>query len=486
MNLKDKLTLLKERTIQWIKTYKKVVVPISIGVIIFLVLIFNMSLFQIKYFKVKEMPDKVVNILSKTAPKDYDDFYFKYGLNYLIEDGSEVSLTFLEKHFTNLDIPTQDRIVEMYNQKELVFENQEGIFNRIISDQISESIKSYMKRLDNTVFERSLSKYFETNSKLTQDYVDALYKLLSVKGNKIPLEYFKLSIFELLSFPHNGDEESNSIKILDFIEPESVKATLIDELKINEIDIQSLSIWVNILNKKRIITAQEYLGFANSYGMIKKSQESLKQIQLQEVDLLNMKQTVDVETDLLLGQVTKLNKEIQSLKEQKDTYVNKVSTLKNYKQVELYILDRYENGEYEAAIPEKSWLFGTYKPGSKKVRLKTTRTTIVDVGVQTFDVYNAGKLESGEVSYIEVSNEQLESIKEIESKIKEVETNSKLKQSEIDKLNQEVAQIRKENNYESTLNLIEELATKKESIALEIEKNRLAIQSLFGIGKVII
>lgn len=484
MNFKDKLTLLKERIIRWIKAYKKLVVPISIGVVIFLVLIINMSLFQITYFKMKEMPDKVVNILSKTPSKDYDNLYFKYGLNYLMEDGSEVSLAFLEKCFNDLDITIQDKVVEMYNQKNLTFQSQEGIFNRVVKEQVSDSIKKYMKRLDNATFERSLNSYFETSSKLTQDSVDALYKLLAIKGDKIPLEYFKLSIFELLSFPHNGDEESNSIKILDFIQPESVKATLISELKINEIDIQILSIWIDILNKKRIITSAEYIGFTNAYGMIKKSQESLKQIQLQEVDLLNMKQSVDVETDVLLSQVTKLNKDIQGLNEQKDTYRNRISTLKNYKQIELYILDRYENGEYEAAIPEKSWLFGTYKPSSKKVRLKTTRTTIADMGVQTFDVYDCGKLENGELSYIEVSTEQLESIKELDSKIKETEASIKVKQSEIDKLTKEVAQIRKANNYESTLSLIEELAAKKENIALEIEKNRLAIQSLLGIGNV--
>ena len=486
MNFKDKLTLLKERMIQWISAYKKLVVPISIGVIIFLVLIINMNFFQITYFKMKDMPDKVVNILTKTPNKDYDNLYFKYGLNYLIEDGSEVSLAFLEKCFKELDITMQDKIVEMYNEEKLTFQNQEGIFDRVVDEQVSDSIKTYMKNMDNTIFERSLSDYFETSSKLTQDSVDALYKLLSIKGSKIPLENFKLSIFELLSFPHNGDEESNSIKILDFIKPESVKTTLINELKIKEIDIQNLSVWIDILNKKRIITPQEYLGFTNAYGMIKKSQESLKQIQLQEVDLLNMKQAVDVETDVLQGQITKINKDIEGLNEQIGTYRNRVSSLKNYKQVELYILDRYENGEYEAAIPEKSWLFGTYKPGSKKVRLKTTRTTITDMGVQTFDVYDCGKLDSGEVSYIEVSTEQLESIKEIDNKIEEAEASIKLKQGEIDKLTKEIAQIRKENNYESTLNLIEELAAKKENISLEIEKNRLAIQNLLGIGKIIV
>lgn len=486
MNLKDKLILFKETMIQWIKTYKKLVILMSIGIMIFLVMMFNIKFFQITYFKMKDMPDKVVNILSKTSSTNYDHFYFKYGLHYLIEEGSEESLGFLEQCFNDLDNLTQDKIVEMYNHKGFTFKNQEGIFNRIVKNQSSESIKKYMRGLEVTSFEKGLKDYFKDNMKLTQDTVDALYALLVTKGDKIPLEQFKISIFELLSFPHNGDEESNSVRILNFIDPEAVKTTLMNELKVNEIDIQSLSIWVDILNKKRIITSAEYLGFTNAYGMIKNAQESLKQIQIQEVDLLNMKQAIDIETDVLLNQVTKLNKETEELKQQKATYENKKASLKQYGRIELYILDRYENGDYEAAIPEKSWLFGTYKPGPTKVRLKTTRTTVTDMGVQSFDVYDCGKLESGEISYIEVSAEQLESIEALDKKIEEAESQIQTKQNEVDKLTKEVAQIRKEKNYESTLNLIEELALKKENIALEIEKNRIAIQNLFGIGNITI
>ena len=56
----------------------------------------------------------------------------------------------------------------------------------------------------------------------------------------------------------------------------------------------------------------------------------------------------------------------------------------------------------------------------------------------------------------------------------------------MNKLNQDIAQIRKTNNYDSTLSLLEELELKKSNIALDIEKNRLAIQQLFGIGNILV
>lgn len=486
MNFREKLILLKEKVIQWIITYKNVVIPSVIGVFIFVLVIINMNLFQITYFRMKHMPDKVVNILTKAKEQNYDDLYFKQGLQYLVEDASEVSRVFLEKHFKNLDTASQDKILEKYNAEGIQFVSQQEIFDVIIQGTKTDTIKAYMKKLDDVTFERALSEYFDASAKLTQDSVDALYTLLSLKGERIPLKNFKLSIFELLNFPHNGDAESISVKILDYIQPESVKTTLTNELKTNEIEVKTLSIWVDILNKKRIITAQEYLNFTNAYGMIKKSQESLKQIQLQEVDLINMKQTVDVETDVIANQIVRLQKDIKTMQDQTANINEQVSTLKNYKQIDLYILDKYENGEYEAAIPEKSWLFGTYKPSSQKVRLKTTRSSVGEIGVHSFKVYDGGRIDGNVRYYTEVSEEQLIKIEGLEDQIRDANAQINTKNGEIDKLNKEIDEIRKTNNYDATLSLIEELELKKNNIAVEIEKNRLAIQTLFGIGNVIV
>lgn len=486
MDLKEKLLQMKEASLQWITEHKKVVIPTSAVVISLLVLIMNMNLIQISYFKMKEMPAQVVNILTKAKTKEYTHFYFRQGLDYLMEDLSEVSQRFIEKHFADFDKTTQTHIINQYNKEELLFQNQNIIFDKVISDVSSDTLKNYIKRLSTDTFERALSEYFDANAKLTQDGVDKLYKLLILRGERLPLEHFKINIYELLSFPHKGDIESTSIKLLDYIETNRVKEILFTELKTKEIELSTLGLWVDILNKKRVISTTEYVGFTNHNGMIKRLQEELKQIELQEVDLMNMKQSIDVQTEMIVNEAQKITKEIIDLNSQIETYTTEVNSLKNYKEIELYVLDRYENGEYEAAVPEKSWLFGTYKPGSQKVRLKVTRSNVVDVGVQSFSVYNKGKLDDGCIYYVEVSNEQLTHVKGIEDKIQLCNQNVVSKQNEVNKLNQDIAQIRKTNNYESTLGLIQELELKKTNIALEIEKNKLAIQQLFGMGNILV
>lgn len=484
MDLKEKLRHIKEVSLQRANEHKKIVILSCAVVIGILVLIMNMNLIQISYFKMKQMPTQVVNILTKAKTQEYKKLYFKQGLDYLLEDLSEVSLGFLEENFAEFDEATQEKIIIEYNKEGLFFKSQEVVFSKIMTINATEPLKKYVRRLETADFERAVSACLDEQAKLTQDSVDRLYKLLALRGEKLPLEHFKISVFELLNFPHKADVESTSIKILDYIQPERVKEILFTELKTKEVEISELSTWVDILNKKRIIIPSEYISFTNNYGMIKRLQDELKQIELQEVDLMNMKQSVDVQTEVIDNEIQKYTKEIATLNDQVSTLTSKVNNLRDYQEIDLYVLDRYEDGEYEAAIPEKSWLFGTYKPSSQKVRLKTTRTTISKVGVQTFSVYSKGTLDNGVIYYIEVSNEQLGQISDIEKKIQESNSTILNKQNEVDKLNQEIAQIRKSNNYDSTLNLIEELEMKKSNIDLEIEKYKLAIQTLFGIGNI--
>lgn len=486
MNLKEKLIQIKETCLEWMSENKKIVIPSSAIIISILLLILNMNLIQISYFKMKEMPVQVVNILNKANQSEYDNLYFKKGLNYLLEDLSEVSKEFLENNFASFNETTQEKIITKYNNNELFFKDQQVIIDKVINMEITDAFKTYIRRLDISTFERALDASMGEQVKLTQDGVDKIYKLLALRGEKLPLEHFKLSVFELLNFSKNADIESTSIKILDYIQPERVKEILFTELKTKDVEIGALSVWVDILNKKRIITPSEYVGFTNSNGMIKRLQEESKQIELQEVDLMNMKQSVDVQTEAVMNEAQKITKEITDINNQISTYTTEVNSLRNYQEIDLYVLDRYENGEYEAAIPEKSWLFGTYKPSNQKVRLKTTRSSVDGVGVQKFSVYSKGTLNDGTIYYIEVSDKQLGQINEIEQKIQAGNEKVLNKQNEVNKLNQDIAQIRKTNNYDSTLSLIEELGIKKTNIGLEIEKNKLAIQTLFGIGNIIV
>ena len=486
MDFKEKLIHFKEVSLQWVEEHKKIVLPTGIVGFVVLVLIMNMNLIQISYFTMKEMPTQVVNILTKAKPREYTHFYFKQGVKYLVTDLSETSQKFLEGNFEHFDQDTQNRILTRYNQKELVFKDQKPLLDEVLNQMPSDVLKEYMKRLDIATFERALESYFGSEETLTQEKVDKLYKVLSLRGSRLPLEHFKINIYELLSLPYESDVENTALKLLDYVEPTAAKKILFTELKVKEIKLETLDLWIDTLNKKRIITTSEYATFTNYRSMIKRLQEEMKQIELKEVDLTNMQQSVDVQTEVILNEVQKIKKEMEDVNKRVSTYNEEINQLKNYKEIELYILDRYENGEYEAAIPEKSWLFGIYKPGKQKVRLHLTRSSVADVGVQSFAVYDQGVKDDGSIYYVEVSSEQLARIKELENNIQADTQMLSVKQGEIDQLNQEIDQIRKANDYDATLSLMEELQLKKSNMELEIEKNKIAIQKLFGIGNILV
>lgn len=486
MNFKEKLIHWKESFLQWVEEHKKVVIPTGMIGIVVLVLIMNMNLIQISYFTMKEMPTQVVNILTKAKPREYTHFYFKQGIHYLLTDLSETSQKFLEEHFNEFDQDIKNKILEKYNQKGLVFKDQKLLLDEIVHQVPSEALKVYTKRLDMVTFERALESYFGDQESFTQETINQLYKVLSLKGSKLPLEHFKMNIYGLLSMVDEVAIEDPALKLLDYVEPTAAKEILFTDLKTKEIKLETLDLWIDILNQKRIITTNEYAAFTNYRSMIKRLQEERKQIELKEVDLTNKQQSVDVQTEAILNHVQQIKKEMENVNQRVNTYNEEINQLKNYREVELYILDRYENGEYEAAIPEKSWLFGTYKPGKQKVRLQLTRSNVVDVGVQAFAVYDKGVKDDGSIYYVEISDEQLARIKELENSIQADSQILSAKQGEIDQLNQEIDQIRKANDYDATLSLMEELQLKKSNMELEIEKNKLAIQNLFGIGNILV
>lgn len=488
MITKEKVREIKDQLSEIIQENKKLlIVATGVGVAT-MVLILNMHLFQMSYYTMKEETIKVTQILARDVQKEFrqDDWYFKKGIQYLTKNLSEESKVFLEENFKYFDTKIQETVIQAYTQLDSTFRQNQDVFHAIAISEDPQVYRPYMDSLSIEAIEKGLKIYLGESPKLTQEVVNRIYKILSLQPEKLTLEIFKLNVYGLMSFPHNGDVNSISLKLLDHIQPEAIKKSLFTELKTYPIEIEIFSTWIDILNKKRIISTAEYASFTSSYGSIRRMQEQYSQVLLQEVDLHNVKQMTDVQTEELANQEVKLTKEIEGLKTQNETTQEELRKLKNYKEIDLYVLDQYENGDYDVAIPERSWLFGTYKPSNEKIRLKITRTVVESQGVKTFKVYNRGKSQEGLPYYVEVSQEELNQVTALETKIKETNTVITNKEAEINKFNQEIAQIRKTNNYEQTLLLIEEVERKKNSLELEVKKEKVSIQNLFQIGELVV
>lgn len=481
-----------KETIQKIKqafaTYQLAIL-IGLGVCILMMLVMmNKHIVQMATYVFKDEKTEVIEMLQKdiSKPSRRDDWYFKKGINYLLENLDEDSKLFLETYYKDLDAQTQEAIVASYNKENILFQYNEPLFHSIATTDVGEVYKVYLNRMDAKTIQTTIKRYMGEEIKVTQDTVNRLYRILSMQSKKISLDDFKFSMYELMSFPHKGDLESVSLKLLDYIQPESVKEVLFTELKTRPIEIGTLSLWIDLFNKKKIITTSEYANFIKSHGAIKRFQEQYKQMVLQEVDLMNIKKKIDIQTEEMINKVDKAKKDIDVLNKQRATKQSELERMSHYKTVELYVLDQYDNGDYEVAIPEKSWLFNTYKPSKYRIRLKVNVSTINKQGVMAFKVYDKGVSSDGLPYYVEVSQEERDQMAQLEQGIAKDQKAIENKNLEIDNLNQEIAHIRKTNNYEQILNNIEEIQKRKESIQLEINKNKNEIQNLFQIGEIII
>ena len=488
MITKETIDQIKNQVIETIEENKKILIIGGSVLVITLLITLNIGLFQMTYYTMKEDTTKVISLMSRHVEKEnrQDDFDFKKGMSYLLENLSEESTTFLEENFKYLTPKLQEAVLKVYNEKNLTFNQNQDIFHALTLSENYDVYSKYIKRLSITQLEQGLKIYFGKNPKLTQDVVDRLYKILSLQTQKLTLEDFKISVYELMKFPHNGDLSSTSLKLLDYIEQEAIRKSLFTELKTNPIEIEEFAMWVDILNRKKVIDTKEYATFTTSYGNIRRLQDQYKQMVMQGVDLLNVKQMIDVQTEEVSNKIVKLEKDKEGLEAQIQKNKELLKPLQNYKEIELYVLDQYENGDYEVAIPEKSWLFGNYKPGSQRMRLKVTRTIIESSGVKTFKVYDKGKSQEGLPYYEEVSNEVLSEIAALTETNQSLKASIEEKEKEINKYNQEIAQIRKTNNYDQTMLLIEEVERKKANIEIDIKKEKLIIQNLFQIGELIV
>lgn len=466
---------------------KKILIGSGIGLIVFLIVLVNIGLIQVAYYSMTQNPQKVINVISKDArnPEMQNRLYVKQGLDYLVKDLSEPSTTFLEKNFLSFEEIRRQSILKAYNQKGIFMRDHKALLGSIgILETVPQDYKSYLKRMDLATFERILIEYFGENPKLTQNVVKELYVISSAYGKKLPFNKFKFSIYDLLSFPNTGNEESIALRLLGNIEPEAIKVNLFAELKTKPVQLDELETWVNILQKYNVITTEQYAGFNNSHASIVQLRTRYSQLEAQEVDLLNMKDQIDVQTNGLTLEKEKYVAEKAELQKQLEAKKAERDKESQYQVIKLYVMDYYGDGQYEASIPEKSWFFDTYKPTNEKVVIKVTNTHISKQGAYDFKVYNKGTHNSGVPYFVELSSEDLGRIQRLDAEVQSLLNKVQEKEQQIARKNEEISVIRKEKGYDETLTSIEEVKKSKEQVILDLEAQKVAIQNLFGIGHV--
>lgn len=465
---------------------KKILIGSGVGLLVFILLLVNIGLIQVTYYSMTNNPQKVINVISKDArnPEMQKRLYVNIGLDYLLKDLSETSTTFLEKNLLSFEENRRQATLRAYNEKNIFMKDHKALLGAVSKfEVIPQDYKNYFKRMDLVNFERILVQYFGENPKLTPTVVQELYRISSVYGKKLPLDKFKISIYELMQLTHEGEDTSSALSLLGNIEPEAIKTNLFAEMKTKPVQVDDLEVWINVLQKYNVITTEQYAGFNNSHASIVQLRARYKQLEEQEVDLLNLKDQIDVQTNgIALEKEKYINEKVELEKQlaQKRAERDKES---QYQMIKLYVTDFYGDGQYEASIPEKGWLFD-YKPSNEKVVIKVTNTHISKQGVYDFKVYNKGKHNSGVPYFVELSQEDLGRIQQLESEVKSAVNKVEAKKQEIAKKDEEITTIRKSQGYDEILASIKEVEKSKEQAVLDLEVHKVAIQNLFGIGHV--
>ncbi|MEG0352354.1 MAG: hypothetical protein RR586_03735, partial [Cellulosilyticaceae bacterium] len=235
----EKINDFKNQFKDFVEQNQKLVIGITAGVVICVLLLFNMSLIQISYYKITQDTQKMVNVLAKEVKevKNHQKVYFKSGLDYLIEDMSEISTVFFEKYFSYLSLGDKEKVLTAYNEKDILFASQQIIIDEIAKGNKSDVIDKYLNRLDMNTFELALVEYFGKDPEPTQDIVNKLYNVASMYEAKLPMDKFIVSIYEIMKFPELATENSMALKLLDVIEPEAIYRVLFTELKTQGIEV---------------------------------------------------------------------------------------------------------------------------------------------------------------------------------------------------------------------------------------------------------
>ncbi|WP_069999699.1 hypothetical protein [Cellulosilyticum sp. I15G10I2] len=460
-----------------------VVVALSMGV-----LAANMHVITFMHAYIKEDTANVIRLISKDIKNEarQDSWYFKKGIDYLLEDASEESLDFLEESLEELNADRQYDVIKAYNSKKILFKDHKVVIQILMQDLGNSIAQDYLKRVDVSKLDQELFYYFGDKPAITNEFIDTLYQILTVYPKQLPLDQFQFDLYNILTL--EGEEgETKKSQIFSKLEPEAAKLLLFKELKTKPVDLDVLNTWVEFLNKSKVLTGEEYAGFTNHYAQIQLMRSQYKRLSEQEVDLKNKKEMIEVEIGDKLKLLESNQKAINALKYEVSDLEQELEKLTDYAHMAFYIDKAYGNGEYEASVPRKN-LFGNYKSSSQKYILKLSTTEFYQEGVYYVDVYLNGTKVNPKGNeyphYIEVPKGNLERISTLSRsrglKVDELESLT----NETAKLQTQVESVKKETGYEENELALENLHKEREGLTKKIGSKIVEIKNMLGIGNV--
>lgn len=470
------------------KNYKWILLAGVIVAILVAVITANLHVLQFLRYKIQNNTEGVITVMQShiKSQNENQDRFFTEGMNYLIgqEEYTEEVKNFFETNFSSFSLEKQKQIIKAYTSKKLDLPMNEMLMKILVENIADDSVRAYIKQLESTELEQGLIYLYGNNPKVDQEFVNGIYELLSIYPGQLSFEKFQFNLYDLLNYSGEKSEEQKK-SIISKLPSDVARETIFKELKTKTITEEQLCEWIKFFNDTKIISNNEYVTFNNTYSEIVLIRSQYKLLDEQQVELQNKKDKVDLEIGDSIkivqekqNQITKKQKEVKDLETQ-------IDELTNYTHMALYVEDSAGTGnnEYIASIPRNS-LFG-FRPSNQKYIVKLQESSLANEGVQYLDLYFKGTkaAPNGEeyAYYVQVSNSDLAGINGLESQRNNKLTEIQALEAEVSVLQNTIATIKKENNYDENQKALMSIAAQREELSTGLSKKTMQLKELFGL-----
>ncbi|OOB78304.1 MAG: hypothetical protein BEN18_07830 [Epulopiscium sp. Nuni2H_MBin001] len=460
---------------------KSLYIMLTVICTMIVMVLFNLSYLQMQFYIQFDNTSGIIKIISAQATKEEETqkWYFRAGLNYLLDDMSAQSVNFFQSNFSKFNSNDQDKILATFNNQEKFFSNNNEVFETLARMNYTTENQKYINRMSIEQFELALSDYFGPELYVNPTYVELLYNISSKYKTRLSLNNFQISMYNLFSLATNNDM---AVNVLQNIDKTVLYNNLFKELEVRPVHADVFEDWMELLNKLGTLTTQEYAKFTNNYTILNQLLAQYEQLRMQENELNYMKAQMELEILPLYNELEEYHNEIMELIDSVKEAEQYLMELQDYETYEFYIGDMLPNGDYVASNPVRTF-FGGYSYGDEDMRIVLTKTIPNNEGMYTITAIQDGVTEEGLPHFIELSRMQELEMVALASSIDTTNNKIAYTASKYDELYLLIQDKIDNSGLDQNQELLEALYNQMANLETRILDQKEVIEEAFGVGE---
>lgn len=450
----------------------------------------NFHVLQFISYKMQGDVKGVVSILEARKQTDQHQWYFKQGIDYLLEEKvyDEETKKLFESDFELFDEVTKKEIIKGYNRQKLSLPLNKEVMEFLIKHKEDENIKVYMYRMSPQDMENGLFLVYGDKPKISENFIKSLNQILSGYPKPLPFEKFQFSIYELVKYA-DGELGTQVKNILNKLSVEKTKNNLFATLKNQKIEEEQLVKWIKLFKEVGFISLNEANEFDALYSEICMVRSQYQGMDDEIIELKNKKANVESQISNNQSKISEKQGQISEIQSEINKIEGELDSLTNYAFMPLYVEKPSGTGsnEYIASVP-RGGLFGKLGPSSQKYIIKLVNTQFMDQGIYNLNVYLEGSKTTSDGSlypyYVEVGSKDTQEIEALAAKRDNQQSALNSLKQEITVLQAEVNKIKKENNYDEVVEALDTVDVRRNDYISKINAQVIQIKELLGLNNI--